>query len=446
MSYVPHTSQDIQEMLQAIAITRIEDLFEGLPESHLFPHIDLPSGLSQMETGHLVEGIANLNTAASKSISFLGAGVYNHYIPAIISHILMRGEFLTAYTPYQPEISQGTLQAVFEYQSMICALTGMDVANASHYDGATALAEAVILSLNATQGQRKRIILSQGIHPEYRQVARTYTQGIELDFVGDDLPPGHITSLADTLDTDTALVAVQYPDFFGNLYDFSELAARAHEVGALVCTVVDPLALGLLKPPGQFGADIVVGEGQSLGIPMNYGGPYLGFFATREKYVRKMAGRLVGETRDTGGQTGYVLTLATREQHIRRDKATSNICTNQGLMALAACVYMSIMGKYGLRKVAELCYQKAHYAASQINQIPGYHVDLQIPFFKEFVIECPRPAAEINQYLLEKHNMFGGYNLGEVFPERANQLLAAFTELNTRAQIDSYIAALGQIQ
>jgi glycine dehydrogenase subunit 1 len=361
-----------------------------------------------------------------------------------VNHVILRGEFLTAYTPYQPEVSQGTLQAVFEYQSMVSALTGMEVANASHYDGATSLAEAVITALNLTR-KRDKFILSPGINPQYREVVRTYTQGMSLTITGDEGSSANLNHLLSLVDDQTAMVAVAYPNFFGQIEDLTTFTKTVQEMGALICVVTDPLALGMLTPPGWMGADIVVGEGQSLGIPLSFGGPYLGFFATREKYVRKMAGRLVGETVDTNGDLGYVLTLATREQHIRREKATSNICTNQGLMALAACVYLSVMGKNGLQKTAELCYHNAHYAADQIDKLAGYSVDRSKAFFKEFVVDCPVAVEEINNHLLDVHDILGGYPLGHDYPDRENQMLIAVTEMNTKAEIDALVEALAEV-
>jgi glycine dehydrogenase subunit 1 len=324
---------------------------------------------------------------------------------------------------------------------MISALTAMEVSNASHYDGATSLAEAVILALNS-KSNRKKIVLSAGVHPEYRAVVQTYTQGMGLDIVGEAHSVVDFDQLIGSIDDQTAMVVVGYPDFFGQIRDIRPVVEAAHQNGALVCVVTDPIALGILQPPGLLGADIVVGEGQPLGIPMSMGGPYLGFFATREKYVRKMAGRLVGETIDANGETGYVLTLATREQHIRRERASSNICTNQGLMALAAAVYLSSMGKSGLKKVAELCWHKSHYAAEQINALDGFSVDASQPFFKEFVVECPAPVAEINEYLLDIHSIVGGYDLSRAFPDRENQMLVAVTEMNTVDEIDDFVAGL----
>jgi len=320
--FTPHTKNDLEAMLETIGVANIDELFNCLPAEHMHPKLELPSALTEMEVLTELQDIAWANDSARELVSFLGAGAYNHYSPAVVDSILRRGEFYTAYTPYQPEISQGTLQAIFEYQSMIAGLTGMDVCNASHYDGATAVAEAVNMAYHNFRGKKPKVVLSPGLHPHYRETVRTYTALIPL------------------IDETTGLVVVAYPDFFGRIYDYTELAAAVHEAGGLLAVSVNPMALGLLKPPGDMGADIVTGEGQSLGIPLSYGGPYLGLFATRKKYVRKMAGRLAGETVDNRGQRAYVLTLTAREQHIRRDRATSNICTNQGLLALAATVYL----------------------------------------------------------------------------------------------------------
>jgi glycine dehydrogenase subunit 1 len=375
----------------------------------------------------------------------LGAGAYNHYVPSVVDYVLQRGEFYTAYTPYQPEISQGTLQAIFEYQSMICALTGMEVSNASHYDGATSLAEAVIMALNVHRGKRKKILLSPFVHPQYRQVVRTYIQGMELTVVGDEDLAADPMALQALIDEDTAMVAVQNPNFFGQVEDLSSLAEACHAKQTLLAVVTDPVSLGLFKSPGEMGADIVVGEGQPLGVGLNFGGPYLGFFATRQEHVRRMAGRLVGETTDTEGRRGYVLTLATREQHIRREKATSNICTNQGLLALAAGVYLATLGRCGLPKIAGLCYHKAHYAAAQIDALAEFTVWQDKPFFREFVVRCPQPVAEINQYLLDDWEIIGGYDLGRDYPHLADHMLIAVTESNTREEIDDLVAALEEV-
>ena len=445
MTYLPHTEGDVRTMLEAVGIGHIEELFRDVPEAVRFPAINLPSGLTQMETAWLLEDMSNDNLPGGKASIFLGAGAYNHYIPPVVNHVLLRGEFFTAYTPYQPEISQGTLQAIFEYQSMICQLTGMEVSNASHYDGATSLAEAAIMALSHFREKRKRIVLCSGVHPEYRDVVRTYTQGMGVEIVGDTACWVDMDKLVELIDENTCLVAVAYPNFFGEVDPIQKAIDAAHEHGALACVVADPISLGLLKPPGWMGADIVVGEGQGLGIPLSFGGPYLGFFATLEKYVRKMAGRLVGETVDTEGSTGYVLTLSTREQHIRREKATSNICTNQGLMALAAAVYMSVMGKHGLRQVAELCYHKSHYAADEIDKLDGYSVVRGKPFVKEFAVRCPAPVDEVNAYLLDQYGIIGGYDLGKRYSERNGQMLIAVTEMNTREEIDQIVRGLVEV-
>lgn len=445
MSFIPHTEADRQAMLARIGVERVEELFHDIPSDKLYVNFDLPEPLSEMEVGWELSSLAEANVDVYHYACFLGAGAYHHYVPSVVDYVLQRGEFYTAYTPYQPEISQGTLQAIFEYQSMICALTGMEVANASHYDGATSLAEAVIMAFSVHRGKRKKIILSPVIHPEYRQVVRTYTQGMGLTIVGDEDLTADLAALQDMIDDDTAMLALQNPNFFGQVEALSPLASACQAHKALLVVVADPISLGMFKPPGEMGADIVVGEGQPLGGGLNFGGPYLGFFATRQKYVRRMAGRLAGETADTEGQRGYVLTLATREQHIRRERATSNICTNQGLLALAAGVYMAALGRCGLPKIASLCYHKAHYAAAQIHALKGYEVWRDKPFFKEFVVKCPAPVAEINQYLLEEWEIIGGYDLGRDYPHLADHMLVAVTEVNTREEIDDLVAALEEV-
>ncbi len=445
MNYLPHTDEDRTHMLASCGVETIDDFFGLIPEHHRFPTLDLPEPLSEMEVLRELQELAESNAEASHYPCFLGAGAYHHYIPALVNHMLLRGEFLTAYTPYQPEVSQGTLQTMFEYQSMICALTGMQVANASHYDGATSTAEAVIMALNQFRGQRMKIILSPTLHPQYRQVVRTYTQGMGITILGDDDPAAELEDIIAQLDDQTAMLIMQYPNFLGELEDMIGLQNAVHDVGALLCVVANPIALGMLKPPGEYGADVVVGEGQPLGIPMSYGGPHLGFFATREKYVRKMSGRLVGETVDTNGKRGYVLTLTPREQHIRRDKATSNICTNQGLMVTAAAIYLSVLGKQGLRTVAELSYHKAHYAADCIDALPEFSVRRERPFFNEFPLRCPAPVAEINSALFDDYGIIGGYDLGQEYDHLDNHMLLAVTEMATREDIDCLAEALGKI-
>ena len=443
----PHTQADLDHMLATIGVAGIEELFENVPADSRFPALDIPPALSEMEAMAELTALAARNQAAGELDVFLGAGAYQHYIPAAVDALIQRGEFLTAYTPYQPEVSQGTLQAIFEYQSMVAALTGMDVSNASHYDGATAIAEAVNMAYAVFRGKRKKVILPPGVHPHVCATVHTYVDGTDIVVQCDqgqvDVAAGP-EALLPFLDDNTALVIVQYPDFFGRIYDYTALAEATHAAGALLCVAVNPTALGLLKPPGEFGADIVTGEGQPLGIPLSYGGPYLGMFATTDKHVRKMAGRLVGETTDSRGQRGFVLTLSTREQHIRRERATSNICTNQGLMALAATIYLSLLGKHGFRQVAQLCYDKAHYAAAKIEALPGFKLWSDQPFFHEFVIECPRPVAEINAALLER-GILGGFDLVQEYPALEQHMLLAVTEMNTKAQIDNLVANLQEV-
>jgi len=448
MTYIPHSPNERDAMLAAIGVKSLGDLFNDIPAGHRFPKLDLPPALTEMEAAAELGGLSIGNdNVRTDLVSFLGAGAYNHYIPAAVDHILRRGEFYTAYTPYQPEISQGTLQAIFEYQSLICGLTGMEVSNASHYDGATAVAEAANMAYAQFRGKRNKVVISPTVHPQYRETMRTYVQGMGLELAGDDskvnldASPDALESL---IDENTALVIVQYPDFFGRIYDFSRLIELAHGKGAMVCVAANPTALGLFKTPGEMGADIVVGEGQPLGIPLSFGGPYLGFFTTRKQYIHKLAGRLVGETVDNRGQRAFVLTLTAREQHIKRERAISNICSNQGLLALAAAVYLSLLGQTGLRQVAELCYHKAHYAAEKINQVKGYSICFDTPFFHEFSVCCPKPVAEINDHLLE-HSFLGGYDLGLDYPSLKDHMLIAVTEMNTKDEIDALVDLLAKV-
>jgi glycine dehydrogenase subunit 1 len=446
--FIPHTDAEREEMLRMIGVKHLEDLFQDVPAATRFPKLNLPPALTEMEIMADMQDLASANETTRDLASFLGAGAYNHYIPAAVDMILRRGEFYTAYTPYQPEVSQGTLQSIFEYQSLIANLTGMDACNASHYDGATAVAEAVVMAHANFRGKRTKVVISPSVHPHYRGTVRTYTQGHEdLTITGDEknadpyLQPDQLIPL---IDQNTALVIVQYPDFFGRTFDLTKLVEAAHAAGALVAVAFNPTALGLLKTPGDFGADIAVGEGQPLGIPLSYGGPYLGLFATRNEYVRKIAGRLVGETVDAQGRRGFVLTLTAREQHIRREKATSNICTNEGLMALAATLYLSLLGKKGLRQVATLCYQKAHYTADRIRNIPGYALVSDAPFFHEFAVTCPRSVEEINTHMLD-HGILGGFDLSKEYPSLKNQMLLAVTEMNSREEIDILCDVLEEV-
>ncbi len=441
MSYIPHTLAETEAMLSEIGVQSIEELFEVVPATHRFPALDLPPPMSEMEVAAEMLAISEANDHGQDFAIFRGAGAYHHFIPSVVNHILLRGEFYTAYTPYQPEVSQGTLQATYEYQSMMCALTGMDAANASHYDGATSLAEAITVALEVTRHKRKKVILSHAIHPQYREVARTYHQGRDIRIIG-DRGRGEIVDLMEMLDDNTAMLAVQYPNFFGQIDELAALADSVHEKGALLVMVANPMALSLFKSPGELGADIVVGEAQPMGVPLGYGGPYLGYFAIRQKHVRKIAGRIIGETQDADGKRAFVMTLRPREQDIKRERATSNICTNQGLMALAASIYMALMGKNGLRKVGELNYHKAHYAAEQVNRLEGFSVDMSKPFFNEFVVACPRAVGEINEALLAE-GIIGGYDLGQHYFHLNDHMLLCVTETNGKDEIDRLVEVLG---
>lgn len=440
--FIPHTPLETEEMLKNVGVKSLADLFSDVPQKYRFPTLKLPEGVTEMEAIAEMNEYAGSNETVKELLCFLGAGAYHHYIPAGVDSLLRRGEFYTAYTPYQPEVSQGTLQAIFEFQTLIANLTGMDVCNASHYDGATATAEAGVMAWHHFRGKRSRMILSSAVHPQYREVFCSYLCGFEninIETIGEDfVVPGNPDGLVEQINSETALVVVQYPDFFGRIFDLSALVQKVHEAGCLLAVVTNPTALGLLKPPGEMGADIVIGEGQPLGIPLSYGGPYLGFFATRKEFVRKLAGRLVGETADAQGRRGYVLTLTAREQHIRRDKASSNICTNQGLMALAATIYLSLVGKNGLQQVANLCYQKAHYAADRLGKIPGFQVIQDAPFFHEFILKCPTSVERINAHLLE-NDIIGGYDLGKDCSALEDHMLICVTEMVSKEDID-YLA------
>lgn len=449
MVYLPHTEEERGEMLAAIGVESMEELFHDIPATCRYPQLELPEPLSEMEVLQELQELSAANLNANEVPTFLGAGAYRHWVPSVVNHIIGRGEFATAYTPYQPEVSQGTLQAIFEYQSLICDLTGMEVANASHYDGATATAEAVIQAVSASHMRRKRIILSPYLNPQYRQVIRTYTQGMGLEIVGEE-SSGELSELVQLVDKQTACLIVQSPNFLGELEPLEGLAEAVHARNkkTLLAVATNPLSLGLFEPPGAYGADIVMGEGQPLGLGLNFGGPYLGFYAVKDRYKRSLAGRLVGQTVDKEGKRGYVLTLSTREQHIRRERATSNICTNQGLMALAATVYLATLGKEGMSKIAELNYHKAHYAAQKLDALKTFEVAQNKPFFNEFVLHCPVSAAEINEFLLNgwKFDIIGGYELVKDYPERQNQLLLAVTETNSREDIDELVHALAEFE
>ena len=443
MAYTENTPEEVREMLDRIGVGSIDDLFSPIPESvRLRRDLAIPEALSEPELLRHLGEKAGRNVPLSGRPSFLGAGVYHHHIPSVVDALAARSEFATSYTPYQPEASQGTLEAIFEYQTMICELTGMDVSNASHYDGATAAAEAALMAIDATR--RDGIVYSAGLHPHTKAVIETYATYSESRATEVPLAGGRtdLDALRAAVGDDTAVVVLQTPNFYGRIEEGAEVGKVAHDAGALLVTSTDPISLGLLAPPGSYGADIAVGEGQPLGNPVSYGGPYFGFLAAREKHLRKMPGRIAGRTTDADGRTAYVLTLQAREQHIRRAKATSNICTNQGLCALRGAIYLTTIGKQGLRQVAELSLQNAHYAAGRIaERTPFSLVDPDAPFFREFAIEGPRPAAEVNRALLAD-GIVGGYDLGQIDPDQANRLLLAFTEQNTRADIDRLVDAL----
>ena len=448
MNYIPNTDADRAEMLKVVGVESVADLFRDVPEQFRFPRLELPPALTEMEMTQELQALADENDDLNHLACFLGAGAYNHFVPKVVDAIISRGEFYTAYTPYQPEISQGTLQAHFEYQSMITALTGMEVSNVSHYDGATAVAEAVIMALQVGRNKRCNIILSPTLNPQYREVVATYTQGMCVKTIGENAPLGDLAALAALVDKEAACVIVQNPDFLGRLYLPSEmqaLADKVHAAGALLVVAVDPISLGLFTPPGAYGADVACGEAQPMGNSLSLGGPYVGFFSMKMGEVRKSAGRIVGETVDVDDERGFVLTLSTREQHIRREKASSNICSNQALNALAAGIYMAAMGKHGLKKAAELTYHKAHYAANLIHALEGYAVKSDGPFFKEFVVQCPKPVSEINDSLLNEWGIDGGYDLGQDYPELKDHMLVCVTEMNSRVEIETLAEALAAI-
>ena len=444
MRYIPNSPDERAEMLQVVGVAKIENLFDSIPEPlRLRDPLQVPAAMSELELLNLFEELAARNQAA-KRISFLGGGAYSHYSPTIVDHLISRSEFFTAYTPYQPEISQGTLQAIFEFQTLVCQLTGMDIANASMYDGSTAMAEAVLMAERVMR--RPKVIVSSAIHPQYLEVAHTYVQhaGIDLRQAEFDQNSGQTpVSAFDAIDDQTAAIVVQSPNFFGCIEDLPALAEKAHANGALlIVTVTEAMSFGLLRSPGACGADIVVAEGQSFGVPVSFGGPYVGLFATRDKYARQIPGRLVGEASDKNGRRGFVLTLATREQHIRREKATSNICTNEGLIALAATIYLETMGRRGVQEVARQCAQKAHYAAGEIAQLAGYSIPFSAPFFNEFVVRAPGDAVALLERLANEKAIDGGIALARFDASRANDFLVCVTETNTKAQIDALVQAL----
>ncbi len=445
MRYIPNSPEERDEMLKVVGLDTADELFRSIPaDVQLNRQLKITEPLAEPEVIAAMENFASKNAAARKT-SFLGAGVYSHYSPTVVDYMIQRSEFFTSYTPYQPEVSQGTLQYIFEFQTLICQLTGMETANASMYDGSTAMAEAFLMAQRVTR--REKVLVAETVHPEYLQVAHTYVQhcGIGLETFGFDKETGRAAGL-EKLDDKCAALVIQSPNFFGCIENLQTLADKAHAVGALFIVVVtEAISFGLLKSPGECGADIVVGEGQSFGIPMSFGGPHLGLFATREKYVRNMPGRLAGIAYDKNGNRGFVLTLATREQHIRREKATSNICTNQGLIALAATVYMETMGKKGLQEVAMQNAQKAAYAAKRISELENFSLPFSAPRFNEFVVRAPKNAGEILEDLRANKDIIGGLALSRYYSENPNDFLVCVTETNTKIQIDALVASLREI-
>ena len=444
MSYSALTAADRAAMCETIGIESPAELFGDIRQS-LRDQADLELGapLSEMEARRRMAKLAGKNLDFSTAACFLGAGSYDHYIPAVVPAVALRGEFATAYTPYQAETSQGTLQVIYEFQTLLCQLTQMEMANASLYDGATALAEALIMAMAATK--RARILMPRAVSPFYRRVAKTYTQGLKLriDEVDFDNGATPLALIEEQLQDDVAAVVVQQPNFFGSLEDVQKIADLAHEKGALLIVVFNPATLGILPPPGSYGADIAVAEGQPLGIASSFGGPGVGLFCCRKKFARLAPGRLVGTTLDANGKAGFTLTLQTREQHIRREKATSNICTNQALMALMATIYLSAMGKQGILGVSEQSFHKAHYAADQL-QNAGIELLWDAPFFHEWAVKLPKPASEINAKLAQ-HDIIGGYDLSRDYPELGNAMLLCCTEQRTREEIDRLVELLAKV-
>jgi len=448
MDYIQHTQEDVKQMLERIGVSGIEELFESVPEAIRFKgNLSLPQAHSEIELRKRMEQLARKNHAVgAENFCFLGGGCYDHYIPVVVDAVTSRGEFYTAYTPYQAEASQGTLQSIFEYQTAICELTGMEVSNASHYDGGTAFAEALIMAYNLNP-KRRKILVSRAIHPEYRAIARTYTAPLPVDLIEVDFRDGttDIEKLRSLAKKDQTLaIAFQTPNFFGCIEDCFEISKVARACDAFLIAVCDPISLAVLAPPGSYDADIAVGEGQPLGCEMSFGGPHFGFFTVKMKYVRKMPGRLIGETSDTQGRRAFVMTLMTREQHIRREKATSNICTNQALMAMRGLIYLVTLGKRGIREVAELCLQKAHYASEEISRLKRFAPRFSAPFFREFALKCPLPAAQVVENL-NKMGVSFGPDLGRWYPELSDTLLVAVTEKRTKEDIDLLVRALGKV-
>ncbi len=441
MGYISNTNTDRSEMMAVIGIESFSELLTPIPESiQLKTHLKLPPALDEYNLVKHLSKLASKNSDLESNLCFLGAGIYDHFKPSVIASLQLRGEFASSYTPYQPEVSQGMLQAIYEYQTMICGLTQMDISNASMYDAATGLAEAALMATNLTD--RSEILVAGTVHPHYREVIKTYCNATGYRLIETGTEGDCVGSMRKLAGLNTACIIVQHPNFFGSLEDIGAVTELAHSVGALSIVSTDPISLGLLKPPGEYDVDIVVGEGQALGSPMGFGGPLLGFFACKMKFVRNFPGRIVGATVDTEGRRGYTMTLRTREQDIRREKATSNICTNQALIALAATIYLCEMGKTGLRDVATLVVQKANYAKQALAQLPGVKVLFsETKTFKEFVIELPVSVSEVNRKLLEK-KIIGGLALQDYYHNLSNAMLVCVTETKSREDIDRFVSAL----
>lgn len=441
MDYVPHTTEEILEMIHRLGLSSTEELFTPIPEELRSARIDLTAPKTEMEIWQEMIGWNSKLTKDRAEISFIGGGAYEHFIPAVVDEIISRGEFYTSYTPYQAEISQGTLQTIFEFQTMICELTGMDVANASIYDGASALAEAVLMAMRING--KKNVLVPESLNPFYRQVISTYLGGSEeviITIPTTDSGTIDLNFIVDQLTDETSAVIVQNPNFFGCLEPVAEIGEILKDNSIVYIASVNPISLGLIAPPGEYGAHIAVGEGQPLGIPLSFGGPYLGFFASKMEFIRRMPGRIVGETVDSKGHTGYVLTVQTREQHIRREKATSNICTNQALCALMASVYLASLGPNGLAEVGQLNWDTSHYLAHRLSEFPGIELRHTAPFFNEFVIRSPLPARSALEGL-RVEGILGGLPLGQWFPERENEILVCCTETKSLEEIDRYVDA-----
>ncbi|MGJ9383268.1 aminomethyl-transferring glycine dehydrogenase subunit GcvPA [Salipaludibacillus sp. CF4.18] len=443
--YLPMTEKDQRDMLDTIGVSQVEELFQDIPVEVRFKgDLNIEKGLDETSLIKEMTRLATKNLNIKEYPSFLGAGVYEHYIPTVVNHMLLRSEFYTAYTPYQPEISQGELQGIFEFQTMICELTGMEVANSSMYDGPTALAEAAMMS--AAQTKKKKILVSKTVHPEARQVLKTSAKGQNLEVIEIDDKDGmtDLEHLKAEYNDDTASVIVQYPNFFGQIEDLETIEKISHQKKALFVVSSNPLSLGVLQPPGNYSADVVVGDAQPFGIPTQLGGPHCGYFAVTKKLMRKVPGRLVGQTTDDHGQRGFVLTLQAREQHIRRDKATSNICSNQALNALGASIAMSAIGKKGIKHMATQNVQKAHYAKNKLQE-EGVEVITDQPFFNEFVIKLPKAIKDVNKELLD-HGIIGGLDLSRFYKEKENLMLVAVTELRTKEEMDQFASVLGGVK